>query len=327
MKILIIRFSSIGDIILTTPIIRSVKTQLPNAEIHYLTKGFFSNLLINNPNIFKVHCYNQNLYENIQELRKENFDYIIDLHNNIRTSLVKLFLMKPSATFNKLNFKKWIIVNLKINLLPDIHIVDRYFKAVEKLNVMNDNQGLDFFIPEDEQININLLPNNFHSGYVCLVIGGKHFTKQLPDNILIQLCKHTEIPMVLLGGKEDRERAENIRKTADKHEIFNACGVFSIQQSASIIEQSLKIITPDTGLMHIAAAFKKEIISVWGNTIPEFGMYPYLPENDKFKSKIYQITGLKCRPCSKIGYKACPKKHFKCMNQIDTNQLLKNLQK
>ena len=274
----------------------------------------------------KEACWSpNNFFEIIQDLKRENFDFIVDLHNNIRTSLFKLSLCKPSATFQKLNLKKWILVNFKINLLPDIHIVDRYFEAVKKLNVINDGQGLDFYIPEDEQLSMNVLPQNFHHGFIALVIGGKHFTKQLPDPLLIQLCKYTEIPIVLLGGKEDRERAENIRIAAENHDIYNACGVFSIFQSASVVEQSLKIITPDTGLMHIAAAFHKEIISVWGNTIPEFGMYPYLKEKEKYKSKIYQINGLKCRPCSKIGFKACPEKHFKCMNQIDANQLLKHL--
>lgn len=326
MKILILRFSSIGDIILTTPIVRCLKIQLPNAEIHYLTKSAFSSLLTNNLYIDKVYSYDKNLNEIIHILRNEKFDYIIDLHNNIRTAIVKFRLLKPSFTFDKLNFKKWLIVNLKINLLPAIHVVDRYFKTVEELNVSNDNQGIDFFISEDEQVNINLLPVNFHHGFYTLVIGGKHITKQLPNKMLIDICKKTKIPIVLLGGKEDRERAENIRKSAENYNVFNACGIFSIQQSASIIEQSLKVITPDTGLMHIASAFKKEIISVWGNTIPEFGMYPYLPEKEKYKSEILQVIGLKCRPCSKIGFKKCPKKHFNCMNKIDTNQLLKHLQ-
>ncbi|NVN96069.1 MAG: glycosyltransferase family 9 protein [Bacteroidetes bacterium] len=324
MKILILRFSSIGDIILTTPIVRCLKLQLPNIEIHYLTKTVFSNLLTNNLYIDKVHCYDNNLNEIIHNLKKENFDYIIDLHNNIRTAIVKFRLLKPSSTFNKLNFKKWLIVNFKINLLPDIHVVDRYFKTLEKLNIKNDKQGIDFFIPEEEKVDINLLPHNFHNGFITLVVGGKHTTKQLPEAMLINLCKKTETPIVLMGGKEDRDRAENIRNSAGNHNVFNACGIFSIHQSSSIIEQSLKIITADTGLMHIASAFKKEIISVWGNTIPEFGMYPYLPENEKYKSEIIQVVGLKCRPCSKIGFKECPERHFDCMNKIDTNQLLKH---
>jgi heptosyltransferase-2 len=141
------------------------------------------------------------------------------------------------------------------------------------------------------------------------------------------LCNKTEIPVVLLGGLDDKARAENIINTVYNPLVYNACGKFSINQTASVIEQSLKIITPDTGLMHIAAAFKKEIISIWGNTVPAFGMYPYLPDNEIEKSHIIETEGLKCRPCSKIGYKSCPEKHFNCMMQIDSLQLLKYLKK
>ncbi|MCX6232519.1 MAG: glycosyltransferase family 9 protein [Bacteroidetes bacterium] len=327
MKILIIRFSSIGDIVLTTPVIRCINKQLPDAEIHYLTKQKFSDLLSNNPYIHKVHCLNESITETIKELRKENFDFIVDLHHNLRTLIVKLALLKPSAGFNKLNLQKWLLVNFKINMLPDIHIVDRYFKAVKKLNVINDKLGLDYFYPNSEKVNLNTLPDHFQQGYLCLVVGGKHFTKQIPDLILTQLCSKTEIPIILLGGAEDRERAENIITAAGNPAVFNTCGIYNIHQTASVIEQSLKIITPDTGLMHIAAAFKKEIISLWGNTVTAFGMYPYLPESDKEKSHIYEINGLKCRPCSKIGYNSCPEKHFNCMMQIDINQLLKYLNK
>ncbi len=327
MKILIIRFSSIGDIVLTTPVIRSLKAQLPDVEIHYLTKIQFATLLTNNPYIDQLHTYNHNLIDTIKVLKKEKFDYIVDLHNNIRTTLFKLCLWKTSFTFNKLNFKKWLYVNFKINYLPDIHIVDRYFMAVKPLKIINDGQGIDYFIPEDEYININMFPVNFQQGFVALVIGGKHFTKQLPDSMLIELCKKTEIPIVLLGGREDRDKAENIIQMSENNDIFNAAGIFSIHQSASVIEQSLKVITSDTGLMHIAAAFNKETISVWGNTVPEFGMYPYFADNVKNKSEILQVLGLNCRPCSKIGFSACPKKHFKCMHQIAINQILKHLKK
>jgi ADP-heptose:LPS heptosyltransferase len=168
------------------------------------------------------------------------------------------------------------------------------------------------------------LPINFHSGFAILVIGGKHFTKQIPDNILIELCKTTKIPLLLLGGKEDWEKAENIRKSADNRDIFNACGIYNINQSASLIEKSKLIITSDTGLMHIASAFNIKIISVWGNTVPAFGMYPYLPKEKK--SEIIQVKGLNCRPCSKIGFEKCPKKHFNCMKKIDISLLNKHLQ-
>lgn len=324
MKILIIRFSSIGDIVLTTPVIRCLKTQVKDAEIHFLSKEIFSDLLVNNPYIDKLHLLNKSFKDTLKQLKDENFDYIIDLHNNIRTLSVKINLRKKSASFNKLNLRKWLLVRFKINILPDIHIVDRYFETCKYFNITNDNKGLDFFIPDDEYISKNQLPKNFHYNYGVLVIGGKHFTKQIPDTLLIELCKTTKIPLILLGGKEDRIKAEHIRKQAENSDIFNACGSFSINQSASIIEQSQLVITSDTGLMHIASAFNKKIISVWGNTVPEFGMYPYLP--NKQKSEIIENKSIKCRPCSKIGFEKCPKNHFDCMNKIDISLIKKHLQ-
>jgi ADP-heptose:LPS heptosyltransferase len=322
LKILFIRFSSIGDIVLTTPLLRCVKKQIPGAEIHYLTKASYYEILCTNPNIDKIYTFNENYSELIKQLKSENYSSIIDLHKNIRSFRIKSSLLKPSYSFPKLNFAKWLLVNFKINLLPDIHIVNRYFKALEKLNVRNDNEGLDFFINEADMININLLPINFHKGYKVLVVGGNHFTKKIPDDILLTLCKKTEIPLVLIGGKEDRPRAEEVRKKADNKDVFNACGIYNVGQSASIIEQSKGIITPDTGMMHIAAALKKNILSVWGNTVPEFGMYPYLPASMKNLSKIVEVKNLSCRPCSKIGFKKCPKKHFNCMKLNDINTLI-----
>ncbi len=146
-KILIIRFSSIGDIVLTTPLIRCVKKQL-NCELHYLTKKQFSSILENNPYIDKLYTYSNNLNALIPELKSENYDYIIDLHNNIRSHLVKFRLFKAGSNVNKLNLKKWLLVRFKVNLLPKIHIVERYFNAAKKLKVTNDGQGLDYFIPE-----------------------------------------------------------------------------------------------------------------------------------------------------------------------------------
>jgi ADP-heptose:LPS heptosyltransferase len=99
---------------------------------------------------------------------------------------------------------------------------------------------------------------------------------------------------------------------------MNAVGKYNINQSASLIRQSKLVITHDTGLMHIAAAFKKKILSVWGHTIPEFGMYPYLPDPD---SRIFETRGLKCRPCTKIGKAECPKGHFRCINDIDNDAI------
>ncbi|MCW3083409.1 MAG: glycosyl transferase [Bacteroidetes bacterium] len=323
-KFLIIRFSSIGDIVLTTPVVRCLKKHSADFEIHYLTKKSFKGILENNPYITKVHCIEKDVNEVIADLKKENFDFVFDLHNNLRSSQVKMKLGKPSAAFKKLNFKKWLLVNFKINKMPAVHVVDRYMQLLEPMGIKNDNKGLDYFIPEKDEINSNSLPASHQNarlndavgqGYIGFVIGAKHFTKQLPVEKIISICKKLNQPIILLGGKEDAARGAEIENAVGTN-IYNACGIYNLNQSASIIKNATKIITHDTGLMHIAAAFKKEIISVWGNTVPAFGFTPYLPAP---ASKIVEVTGLSCRPCSKIGYDKCPKGHFKCMREIDEN--------
>ena len=317
-KILIIRFSSIGDIVLTTPVIRCLKQQIPNCEVHYLTKKSFKGILENNPNITKIYSFEKKIQEVTQQLKKENFDFVVDLHNNLRSMQVKRILSKPSSSFSKLNFKKFILVKFKINKMPAVHVVDRYMKAVEKLGVINDNKGLDYFIPKKDEVAISTLPATHHNGYLGFVIGAKHFTKQLPVEKIIAICKKINSPIVLLGGKEDDLRAQEIEKAVGAT-IYNACGKYNLNQSASLIKQAIKIISHDTGLMHIAAAFKKDIVSVWGNTVPAFGFAPYLPGEG---SKIVEVKNLSCRPCSKIGYNKCPKGHFKCMELIAVNEIV-----
>ncbi|RLD47224.1 MAG: glycosyl transferase [Bacteroidetes bacterium] len=321
-KFLIIRFSSIGDIVLTSPVVRILKNQVDGAKVHFLTKPQYASLVENNPNIDKIHVLKPKLNDTITELRNEFFDYIIDLHNNIRTYRIKSALKIVDFSFNKLNKEKWIYVNFKKNRLPDIHIVDRYLETIKLFDTKNDNKGLDFFIPEKDTVDISKF-NFKENKFAAFVIGAKHFTKQMPQHKVIDLCNKIALPIVLLGGKEDAEKGKII-KQASNSVIYNFCGEFNINQSASIIKQASFVISHDTGLMHIAAAFKKDIISIWGNTVPEFGMYPYLAGE---KSKIFEVKNLKCRPCSKIGFSKCPKKHFKCMNDINNNEILDYINK
>lgn len=311
-KFLIIRFSSIGDIVLTSPVIRCLKEQVDGAEIHFLTKPSYKEIVSYNPYIDKVHTL-RSFRETVNSLKDEGFDYIIDLHKNLRTYRFKNSLKVMDFSFPKLNLKKWLLVNFKINKLPDVHIVDRYFSAVKVFDVKNDNKGLDFFITDsDFDTGENVRKELDSSKFVCFCIGGNHYTKKLPTEKITEICKNINYPVVLIGGKEDIYDGDTIKNECTN--VYNYCGKLSISESAAVIEKSSLIITHDTGMMHIAAALKKDIISVWGNTVKEFGMFPYLPGN---KSVIIENNDLSCRPCSKIGYKKCPKKHFKCMKDIN----------
>ena len=325
MKILVIRFSSIGDIVLTTPVIRCLKNQIDDVEIHVLTKKKFSSLYKTNPYINKVYEYDDSLKKNIEELKLENYDYIVDLQKNKRSLRATRALHKPHSSFPKLNFKKFLLTTFKINLMPDIHIVDRYFKAVEKLGVTNDYQGLDFFISEKNDYPLNELPENFQEGYHAFVIGGTYKTKILPAVKIVEIIQKLNEPVILLGGPDDVERAEEILSAVScQLSAISLVGKINLEQSASIVKKAKSVLTNDTGLMHIAAAFHKNIVSVWGNTVPELGMYPYLPK-EKEKCHIVECKDVKCRPCSKLGFKECPKRHFKCMMKIDSDTVVEKL--
>ncbi len=318
-KILLIRFSSIGDIVLTTPVIRSLKKQL-NCQLHTLTRKQYTNIYQNNPFVDKVYAFDDNLPEIINRLKNEQYDFVVDLQKNLRSIKVRKALGVASASFPKVNIQKWLLVNFKINRLPKIHVVDRYFKAVEPLQVTNDGKGLEYFIPPEDELNLSSVDEQLTRGYIGFVIGGQHFTKIFPAEKVAEVINKLTIPVVLLGGKEDFDRGEEIIKLAPRKKVINTCGKFNLNQSASLVKQCNVLITNDTGLMHIGAAFNKPVISVWGNTVPAFGMYPYMPETNA-KSFISEVNGLKCRPCSKLGYKKCPKKHFNCMINQDATMI------
>jgi ADP-heptose:LPS heptosyltransferase len=319
MKFLIIRFSSIGDIVLTTPVIRCLRKKYPEAEICFLTKKKFAGVVESNPYVSKVITLDDDILDTIDVLKNEKFDAVIDLHYNFRTLRIKQALKGVLFySFNKLNTQKWIYTGLKINAMPRKHIVDRYMETVKSFGVVNDNAGLDFFIPEKDKVKDSDIPFSHSQGYIAIAIGAAHFTKKLPVDKLKELCAEIEYPIILLGGNEDYNNGVEI-SNIDPVKIYNACGKFSLNESADIVRRSNLVISHDTGLMHIAAAFKRMVFSVWGNTVPSFGMYPYQTEY-----KVFQVNKLWCRPCSKIGYEKCPLGHFKCMNKIEIDKIIKS---
>lgn len=319
-KFLIIRFSSIGDIVLTTPVIRCLKQQVPDAEVHFLVKDRFLEVVEHNPYIDRVHVLAHSYELMIEELKTESYDYIIDLHHNLRSLKVKRALKVKSFSFYKLNIRKYLLTAFKINLLPKKHIVDRYLETVASFGVKNDGKGLDYFIAENDKTKPEDLPASHHAGYIACVIGAAHATKQWPVHKWKDFCREMKFPMVLLGGPQDRETGNEI-SAVDDVKVYNACGLFSLNESADLVRRAKLVISHDTGLMHIAAAFKKPVISLWGNTIPAFGMTPYYG-SAMVPDVVMEVHKLWCRPCSKIGYRKCPLGHFKCMEKIAVEELL-----
>jgi len=306
--------------VLTTPILRCLKKQKPDCQIHYITKSAFKSILENNPNVDKIYTIEKDVNEVIDELKKEAYDFVIDLHHNLRSSILKRKLKKPSASFPKLNVKKFLLTQFKLDRLPDLHVVARYFEAVKPLGVYPDFLVGDFIIPSRDEV--NLLDYKIPDNYFVYAIGAQLNTKKLPTTKIIELVKKLNRPVVLVGGDNDSVAGNEIARACAN--AINLCGKLNLNQSASIVKQSLKLITHDTGMMHIGSCFRKQTISIWGNTVPAFGMYPYMPMNPN-NYTIHQVDNLKCRPCSKIGYNECPKKHFNCMNNQNIDAIVKDV--
>jgi ADP-heptose:LPS heptosyltransferase len=318
-RILVIRFSSIGDIVLTTPVLRRLKQQMDGeVEIHFLTKKKFAGLLEANPYIHKVHTMEKTVQEPLTELANMELAYIIDLHNNIRSSVVKRRLKSLAFTFNKLNVRKWLWVNLGINTMPPVHVVDRYLQTIKAFGTEDDGHGLDYFIPSGAELSNDQFPLDFNGKkFVALVIGGAHMGKRMSAAHWADAIRDIPYPVVLLGGKEDTTDAETIVASCGK-EIWNAVGQLSLHESASVVSKAEVVVTGDTGLMHIASAFQRKIVSLWGCTVPGFGMSPYRPHPS---SIILEPVGRKKRPCSKLGNRCKYGMDHRCINQIAQSQI------
>ncbi|MBC7891509.1 MAG: glycosyltransferase family 9 protein, partial [Sphingobacteriaceae bacterium] len=306
-----LRFSSIGDIVMTTPTIRCLKQQVPGAVVHFATKTGYRFLVESNPYVDKVFGLDDSIPDLARQLDAENYDAVIDLHNNLRTwRLGRAMKPVPTYRFDKLNLKKYLLTAFKINVLPKgIHASDRFLATVAHFGVKNDGRGQDFFIPPADEVSLQLLPETHRRGYVAYAIGAQQLTRQLPLPKMIELCGKIQRPLVLMGGTVDEENGKAIAEALNTPLIFNATGKFNFNQSASLLRQADLVYAHDTGLAHVAAALKKRVVFILGNTVISFGMYPYATEK-----VIWEVNGLWCRPCSKIGYTRCPLRHHRCMN-------------
>ena len=206
------------------------------------------------------------------------------------------------------------MVNFKIDKLPNSHIVDRYFQAVAPLAVKKDEKGLDFFVESEDEVNN---PKSIQKeGYLIFVLGAAHFTKQIPTELFTKLIPLIRKPIFLIGGGEQRKTGEDLAQSFPER-VKNYAGELTIGQSAYLLSKAQAVLTPDTGMMHIAAAFQRPTVVIWGNTTPNLGMYPYRTIYENI-----EVTSLTCRPCDKIGKKKCPKGHFKCMKDQSVKEVL-----
>ncbi len=322
-KILIIRFSSIGDILLTTPLIRVLHNKFPAAQIDFLTKAKYAELLNTHPFLHRVIPYHEKtkmggLRQIKQEMMQEKYDWLIDIHKNPRTAYLKFRNHIPEHfTFKKYLLKRFLLVNFKINLFSCIiPVYQRYLEPLKKYNIQNDQEGLEFYIDSPIRSRIDANYADFWKTFpriIGIVPGAGYPTKCWPTDRFARVAKFLiekyNVGIIILGGKNDIMLQNQILSQIE-NSTLGLAGELSLQESAAAMDHCELVISNDTGLMHLAAALKKKLVAIFGNTSREFGFYPCAPQ------QIVLEKELPCRPCTHLGFRKCPKKHFKCMVDI-----------
>lgn len=307
-----------GDVLLATPLLRSIKKSNPKIEIDFIVRSEYADAVKYNPNISKIFSYikngdNKSLYD---ELLKRNYDLIIDLQNNNRSAGIVQSLSKPVAKFYKPTLKKFLLVHFKINLFGEIiSIPERYANSFNEIKL--DEKGLELFIPGEIKPRVN-----FDENLIGFCPGSKHFTKMWPAEYFIELGNKLidgGKKIILLGGKDDKHICDEI--SSKIKDAINLSGENNLLQIAADMKSCKLIICNDSGLMHAAGAVDVPIIAIFGSTVKEFGFFPF-----KSRSLVLENNFLSCRPCSHIGRKSCPKKHFQCMKNISPGLVYENIQ-
>lgn len=312
-RFLVIRLSSMGDIVLTTPVLRALREKYSHAEIHYLTRRAYTELLQHNPHLSALHVWPPS-----EELRATPWDGVIDLQKNLRTRRLRFRLRyKRWTTFPKKNFRKWLSVRLK-RPLPVAHVVRRYGEALRPWDISPDALGpLEMYVPAEVRARIRAQLDGVHVGlWLAFGLGGTYATKKWPPLYKLYLINKLGWPVILLGGSAEAEEAAFLREKAEVPVVVGA-GRYSLIETAAAIAESALVLSHDTGTAHLAAAFRKPTVVLWGNTVPAFGMTPWQTPHINL-----EVPGLSCRPCSKLGFAKCPRGHHNCMRALTPDYVL-----
>lgn len=325
-RILVIRLSSLGDVILTSSFLRILRQKFPEAQIDFCTKAVYSEILKYNPNINRViEADNDLTFGKLKiltkSLKENRYELVIDLHNNLRTFYLKIFLRLNSKVivFKKYSFRKFLLVKFKINLLKDFPpIYTRYINTLKKITELNENDLK--MLPEiftgdsaKGKLTAILKENGITdtTNIICIVPGSKHFTKTYPPEYfaeLIRLMHNDNLKFILVGTGDDK-LDEIISKSQGN--VFDFNDKLNLPELTELMKISRLVISGDTGPMHLAEALNAPLIAIMGSSVKEFGFYP-----ESENSVVIENAGLKCRPCSHVGRPSCPQGHFKCMREV-----------
>jgi heptosyltransferase-2 len=339
-KTLVIRFSSIGDIILASPLLRVFRKRFPASQIDFVTRKEYAELVRYNPNLnFTYEFDAQRGFNELRRLksriRREKYDLVIDIHNSLRSRYLRSMIgANKVVILNKRICARTMLVKFKKNMYRDIvSVADRYIEPVKNMGVENDEKGLEIFIPDQSILRVSGRMSSLKLQQYKKIIGfcpsAKHETKRWPESRFIEtgirLVNELKTKILLFGGKDDaplcRTIANEINCKLVNERVVNLCDQFSLLETAAAMQSCDVIVTNDSGLMHMAAAMKKKVVAIFGSTVREFGFFPVGTE-----SIVAERNGLSCRPCSHIGRRSCPETHFRCMNEIQVEEVFASIQ-
>lgn len=325
MKILIIRFSSIGDILLTSPFIRQVRNKYPQAQIDYVVKSKFSELIRYNPHLNNIYEFGDPPADPLSILVKrinlEKYSFIFDLHNNIRSNIVRHRIRaNKKYHIRKNKFEQKLLIWFKKNRYGKITpIPERYLAVGKACGIEDDKKGLEFFWPKQTEQKVREKLNqaglDLEKPIIGLVPGAGFFTKRWPLEYFAELSNriYKSYQIVVLGGKNETGLGEVL---ASNQKIHNFAGKLSLLETGIAISLMNLVISNDSGLMHMATAVNTPVVALFGSSVKELGFFPY-----RGKSLVLENQDLNCRPCSHIGREDCPQDHFKCMREISPGRV------
>lgn len=334
-KTLVIRFSSIGDIVLSTPLLRVLRASMPGGQIDYVTKKEYAELVRSNQNLNVTYAFDASTgFEGLKELKRtlkrERYDLVVDIHNSLRSRYLRSMTgVKRIVTIDKPYRERFLLVTLKKNVFKELKsVADRYIDAVRDFGVVNDGKGLELHIPDEIQFGVSgkvaAKRLNRFSKVIGLCPSARHATKRwLPERFVEvgkKYIREKDAAVMIFGGPEDvtycGDIARALKAHAEGERVIDWTGQLSLLETAAAMEFCDVIITNDTGLMHIAVAKGRKVVAIFGSTVKEFGFFPLSEE-----SVVVERQGLACRPCSHVGRSECPEEHFRCMMDIGSEEV------
>jgi heptosyltransferase-2 len=326
---LIIRFSSVGDIILTSPLIRTLRARFPQCRIDFLVKEEYADLVRHNPYLSQTLLFpsggtSADLRRFRTTIQTSRYDLILDMHDSIR-SRVLCCGSTPVLRYRKRRLARFTLIHGKLDVYRSgsPSVAARYLEPVQAIGVDDDGRGTELFVPDTMHSSVEKVLSASGIARTAQMIGlcpsARHATKMwLPERFAgtaATLARTYGLPVLLFGSAAERDRcdviAAQIRTLAPDKPVLNCAGTFSLLETAAAMDRCMLVITNDTGLMHMASARKRPVVALFGPTVRQFGFAPEGPA-----SRVVEVAGLSCRPCTAIGRATCPRGHFRCMQDI-----------